>query len=113
MTAVNNVRVDSVLAQMRQLENSGRIDLGPPVAGAEAPGGIEQFAGVLKESVDAVNSAQRAAGALQDQYLAGSPGTSLAEVMVAGQKAEISFQSLLQVRNRVVEAYQEIMRMSV
>ncbi|MEC9340765.1 MAG: flagellar hook-basal body complex protein FliE [Pseudomonadota bacterium] len=113
MSSVNGVGVEGVLAQMRQLQASGRVDLQAPAVGAAPGTGIERFAGFLQESLDAVNQAQRTSGALQDRYLAGDPGTNLAEVMVAGQKAEISFQSLLQVRNRVVEAYQEIMRMSV
>lgn len=111
--AVNNIRVDALLAQMRQLEASGRVELQAPTAAPAKTDGVQGFGNLLQESLNAVNQAQRSSGLLQDRYLAGDAGTNLAEVMVAGQKAEISFQSLLQVRNRVVEAYQEIMRMSV
>ena len=108
MTELN---LDNVLAQMRSLEASGRVELPDLVPPAGTVSATEKFADALAASLDQVNQAQQAAGNLQDRYLLGETDVNLADVMVAGQKSQISFQTLLQVRNRMVEAYQEIMRM--
>jgi flagellar hook-basal body complex protein FliE len=50
---------------------------------------------------------------LQQEFDRGAPGADLQEVMVSLQKANLSFQTMVQVRNRLVSAYQEIMNMSV
>jgi len=111
---MSDMSVDSVLSQMRSILAEGRVELPPldlPNIGETKPTG--GFSGLLAESVDKVNSAQKSAGQLQDRFLQGDESVSLADAMVAGQKAEISFQTLVQVRNRVVNAYEEIMRMPI
>jgi len=111
---MNDIGVDSVLSQMRSILAEGRIEL--PNIDLPAIGEAKQatgFGGLLAESVDKVNAAQKSAGQLQDRFLQGDESVTLADAMVAGQKSEISFQSLLQVRNRVVNAYEEIMRMPI
>lgn len=117
---MNDINVDSVLSQMRSILAEGRVDLpavnlesGVEGAGAAETVGRSGFSTLLAESINGVNSNQKASAALQDRYLQGDETVSLAQVMVAGQKSEISFQSLLQVRNRVVSAYEEIMRMPI
>ena len=115
---MNDINVDSVLSQMRSILAEGRVDLPvvnlePGVEGTAETVGKSGFSTLLAESINGVNSNQKASAALQDRYLQGDETVSLAQVMVAGQKSEISFQSLLQVRNRVVSAYEEIMRMPI
>lgn len=79
-------------------------------AGKAAP--IEEFSKFLGEMVDKVNQNQQAADkAVQDLVTGESKG--LHEVMIAMEKSSISFQFLAQVRNKALEAYQEIMRMPV
>lgn len=111
---MKEIAVDNVLSQMRTILAEGRIEL-PPLGGVAVgetkPAG--GFSGLLTESLDKVNAAQKSAGQLQDRFLQGDESVSLAQAMVAGQKAEISFQTLMQVRNRVVNAYEEIMRMPI
>lgn len=82
-----------------------------PAAGATAAG--EGFAGALKQALDGVNSAQKHADGLAREFQLDNPNVSLEETMVAMQKANISFQAVVQVRNKVVAAYQDIMNMSV
>ena len=67
----------------------------------------------MKNAVDAVSEQQQAADALAQKFQAGDPQTSIAEVVVEMQKASISFQAMTEARNRIVEAYREIMNMSV
>lgn len=80
-----------------------------PKAGTSGEG---TFVGLLKEAVAQTEGLQHEADALVEQVARGHSG-DLATTMIAVEKAQISFQLMLQVRNKVVEAYQEIMRMQV
>jgi flagellar hook-basal body complex protein FliE len=80
---------------------------------ASSTPGAADFAALLKSSIDQVNGAQTNAMQLQQEFDRGAPGADLQEVMVSLQKANLSFQTMVQVRNRLVSAYQEIMNMSV
>ncbi|MBA4397635.1 MAG: flagellar hook-basal body complex protein FliE [Syntrophus sp. (in: bacteria)] len=70
------------------------------------------FADALKGAVAETSKLQREADGAAMNVLAGDAG-SLHHAMIALEKANVSFRTLLQVRNRVLEAYQEIMRMQV
>ena len=85
-----------------------------PAAGTAAAGGAgAAFADNLKAALGKVSQAQHQASALQTQVQLGNPNVSLEETMVAMQKAQIGFQSALHVRNRLVQAYTDVMNMSV
>ncbi len=71
------------------------------------------FASILKQSLDSVNSSQQTAGDLATRFETGDAQVSLEEVMIARQKSTISFQAMMQVRNKLVTAYQEIMAMQI
>lgn len=71
------------------------------------------FAKALSQALDAVNGAQSEASGLAREFQLGSSSVSLEETMIAMQKANISFQTAVQVRNRVVSAYHDIMNMPV
>lgn len=71
------------------------------------------FAAMLNTALTNVNDAQLQAGELKTAFELGDPKVSLAEVMIASQKAEIGFQAVLQIRNKVVDAYKEIMNMAM
>jgi flagellar hook-basal body complex protein FliE len=99
-----------LLGQMRAMAaQAGSL---PPAQGAEAAGAPD-FASLLKDSVAKVNDTQQQAGKLAEAFDKGDPNVDLAEVMVALQKASLSFQAMTQVRNKLVSAYQEIMSMGV
>lgn len=98
--------IESVLQQMRVLaQTSGH----PSAVSSEVAGG--GFAGELKKSLDRISDAQQNASSQAEAFELGKPGVALNDVMVDLQKAGIGFQMGLQVRNRVVAAYQEIMNM--
>jgi flagellar hook-basal body complex protein FliE len=69
----------------------------------------QQFAQALRSVSDSQNEATE----MQRQVQLGNPTVSLEETMVAMQKAQIGFQATLQVRNKLVQAYSEIMNMQV
>lgn len=101
--------IGNVLAQIREL--SQRIDTAGPAVPAASRS--EGFGTALKEAVEAVNAHQTSAEALTEKFQAGDPNTSIAEVVVEMQKASVSFQAMSEARNRIVDAYREIMNMSV
>ncbi|MEY2341106.1 flagellar hook-basal body complex protein FliE [Acidithiobacillus sp. IBUN Pt1247-S3] len=100
--------LDSLLSQLRALNEQAQ-GLKNNTANN---GGVGDFANTLKQMVDGVNTQQESANNLQNQFASGDPGVSLSQVMVASQKADLSFQTMLQVRNKLVSAYQDIMNIS-
>lgn len=80
-------------------------------AGAEGVGG--GFSGALKSALNSVSAAQNESTRLQREVQMENPNVSLEETMVAIQKAQIGFQATLHVRNRMVQAYTDIMNMQV
>ena len=70
------------------------------------------FGAVLASAIGGVNDMQRASGQAVERLLAGE-GQELHATVLATQRAELAFNLLVQVRNKVVQAYQEIMRMQV
>lgn len=83
--------------------------IAPSTAGVESPGISNAFKNALK----AVSEAQNQSDALQKEVTLENPKVSLEETMVAIQKAQIGFQATLNVRNRMVQAYSDIMNMQV
>ncbi len=79
---------------------------------AEA-GGSQDFVALLKSAVDDVHTAQLDAKQLTEQFEMGDNSASLQDVVMSLQKASLSFQTMVQVRNKLVSAYQEIMNMQV
>ncbi|RID87172.1 flagellar hook-basal body complex protein FliE [Peribacillus asahii] len=72
----------------------------------------QSFGAALKESINQVNEAQLYSDSLTNK-MANGENVDLHSVMIASQKASISLSATLEIRNKVVEAYQEIMRMNI
>ena len=85
---------------------------GQPLA-AKAPARAADFQSVLSSALGDVSRTQNEAGRLQREVTLGNPTVSLEETMVQMQKAQIGFQAAVQVRNRLVQAYTDIMNMPV
>lgn len=79
---------------------------------AAAPGATD-FAQVLQSSIDKVNQTQQQAEQMTEKIAAGDTSQNLHEVMIALQTASVSFQEMVQVRNKLVTAYQDVMNMQV
>lgn len=71
------------------------------------------FAEMLGQAVNKVNDVQQTATQLATAFEMGDSGVDLTDVMIASQKASVSFQGMTQVRNKLVQAYQDIMQMPV
>lgn len=86
---------------------------GQPLAARTAATGGASFGDAMAQAMKGVSQAQNEAARLQREVQLDNPNVSLEETMVAMQKAQIGFQATLQVRNRLVSAYSEIMNMQV
>lgn len=75
--------------------------------------GAPDFAEVLKNSIDKVNQTQQSADQAAEKLAAGDTSQNLHEVMIALQTASVSFQEMVQVRNKLVSAYQDVMNMQI
>ena len=117
---MSNMQIDSVLAQIRSLQ--GQVKFGGPniakpgnevgAAGVQGANG-SSFAAVLKQGLDRVNQTQASATDLATKFEKGVPGVELSQVMLESQKASVAFRATVEVRNRLVSAYQEIMNMPI
>jgi flagellar hook-basal body complex protein FliE len=103
--------IDNVLAQLRAA-SAMATGSGMPTADAGSTAGVD-FGQVLKAAVDQANGAQQETGKLAKEFELGAPNANLHEVMISLQKANVSFQAMLQVRNKLVSSYHDIMNMQV
>ena len=106
---MTEVGMNELLSQLRALSTQAQ---GRPLT-VEATPTANSFQSVLKNSIEGVNATQQTAESMAQAFEAGDPNTDLAGVMVAMQKASLSFQAMVQVRNKLVSAYQEVMSMQV
>lgn len=84
----------------------------PIVQEAGAPS-APSFSELLTKAVDTVADVQNKSTDIATAFEMGTKGVDLTDVMVASQKASVSFQAITQVRNKLVQAYQDIMQMTV
>ncbi|MGI9213202.1 MAG: flagellar hook-basal body complex protein FliE [Methylococcaceae bacterium] len=101
---MSDLEINRVLSQIRIMQDQIRsttVHATPAV----------DFGSVLKGAIDTVNNHQQYAGQMARAFERGDPDVNLSEVMLAGQKSGLAFQSMLQVRNKLVDAYKEVMNM--
>ena len=135
---VERVDIQSVLQQMRQVKDQMRaaqhvaqpqagqdiakirgarleqqvkaLDALEPVRGDNS---VPNFQTMFKNAIDNVNEKQKVASDLATRFEQGDASLDLPEVMIAMQKSTVSFQAMTQVRNKLIEAYKDIMNMPV
>jgi flagellar hook-basal body complex protein FliE len=83
-----------------------------PAAATPAQGAGASFTGALKSALDSVNQTQTQAEAVTNAYEAGQT-TDIAQVMLARQQSSVAFEATLQVRNKLLSAYQDIMKLGI
>lgn len=107
---MNTISADHLLSQIRTMGQ----ELRPPESASQParPEGPD-FGAMLKTTIDAVNDAQKYSSQLKTGFESGTTDKSLAEVMIASQKASLSFRAVTEVRNKLITAYQDIMNMPV
>lgn len=109
---INAIDPNQLLMQMRAAQAQASQQTSQ-IEGPNQVGESTSFSGLMKSAIDQVNETQQASGKLKTAFEMGDPNVSLADAMIASQKATVAFQATLQVRNKLVSAYEEVMRMSV
>ena len=112
LIAMSDVAINQVLAQMRSVQALAQGQGIGASQGADAVSGA-QFQNLLTQSVADVNSSMQESKALTAAFEKGDPSVSLAEVMITAQKASLQFTGMTEVRNKLLNAYQEVMNMPV
>jgi len=106
-----NIQGNSLLAQMQSMA----ADVSGPKTNAlpSVNQSSQDFGSLLKNAINTVNDLQQDAGAKKAAFEMGDRSISLAETMISSTKAGLAFDATVQVRNKFVEAYKEIMSMPV
>ena len=115
LVAVSDIDVTRVLSQIRSLQAQS-AGFSRPAEGAAATAaatGAPGFGRVLEAALDKVSLTQSTAAAAQARFETGDSNTDLASVMLASSRAQVEFKGLVEVRNRLVRAYQDIMNMPI
>lgn len=105
------VEFNRLMLEMRSLQAEAMARQKPAVSAPEP--GAPSFSEMLGQAVGKVNETQQVSKQLATAFEMGQSGVDLTDVMIASQKASVSFQAMTQVRNKLVQAYQDIMQMPV
>lgn len=115
-----DIKANSLYTQMQSmsLEASGKrfpVEANSELVNAVTPANnsTSNFASMLKDAVNTVNDLQQDAGAKRTAFEMGDRSVTLADTMIAASKSSVAFDATVQVRNKFVEAYKEIMSMPV
>lgn len=107
---MSSMQIQQVLAEMRALQARASGSIPEAAAPVEDPA---DFSRLLKTSMDGVATLQNQATALASAYEAGDKSVDLTKVMLEVQKAGLAFHAMTEVRNKLVDAYTQVMNMSV
>lgn len=118
---MSSMQIDAVLSQIRSMQSQvhgignqpGELAKSAGIGGAVKAPGDSPFANVLKQGLESVNATQASANDLATKFERGVEGVELPQVMLELQKASVSFRAVSEVRNKLVNAYQEIMNMPI
>jgi flagellar hook-basal body complex protein FliE len=106
---MSSMQISQVLAEMRALQARASGISEAPAAAAQP----SDFANLMKNSVDHIASMQNQATALAEAYDSGDKSIDITRVMLEAQKASLAFRAMTEVRNKLVDAYTQVMNMSV
>ena len=106
----NDISIESVLSQIRAVSAQAHAGSTTSVTGSQP---AVDFGAVLKKSIDAVNDVQQSSDEMKTKFEMGDPSVNLVDVMVASEKAKIAFTAMSEVRNKIVQAYHDVMNMPI
>lgn len=127
---IDSSRIEAMMAQLKAAASKPAMPSAGSASSALASGGIGgigglgkpeaaessskvSFSDALKAQLENVSKAQNQADDMGKRFAAGDDSVSLSDTMIAMQKASITFQATVQVRNKLVSAYHDIMNMQV
>ena len=107
------IEFNRLMLEMRSMQADAMSRVKPAAVETTPAVGGPNFAEMLGQAVCQVNETQQASNQLANAFEIGQSGVDLTDVMIASQKASVSFQAMTQVRNKLVQAYQDIMKIPV
>ncbi|MHB1948809.1 MAG: flagellar hook-basal body complex protein FliE [Gammaproteobacteria bacterium] len=110
---VGGVRSDisEMLSKIREVSNKSTVFSG--ASQVKGPSGFTEVMSIAKNAVNQVNNIQAQTEQIRNAYIAGDNNVSLSQVVIASQKSKLAFEGLMTVRNKILEAYKEIMNMPI
>ncbi|MDO6705194.1 MULTISPECIES: flagellar hook-basal body complex protein FliE [unclassified Photobacterium] len=103
------MKVNGFLSEMQALKMEAS-NTSRPATGAQVSA---DFGAALQDAIQNVNGLQKASSDLSTRFDEGDRSVSLSDVMIARNKSSVAFEATVQVRNKLVEAYKELMNMPV
>lgn len=133
---VDRVDINRLLGEMRSMKSQAQVFQRPQMANGQAVNGqaingdiglnrgvnnlhldpankVPSFGDMMTKAINNVNDVQQKSSAMANAYEKGVAGVDITDVMIASQKASVSFQAMVQVRNKLVEAYKDVMSMPI
>lgn len=107
-----DIKAQALFSEMQTMALQAKT-VTPEAAPIQTNPSSQNFANMLSDAINGVNNMQLDAKDMVTKFEMGDPNMSLADVMVAKEKSGIAFEATLQVRNKVMEAYKQIMNMPV
>ncbi|NRA60064.1 MAG: flagellar hook-basal body complex protein FliE [Psychrobium sp.] len=114
-----NINANSMHNDMQRMISNAQMNVpklgstGLDASSSVAPAAGSDFSAMLKSAIDTVNNIQKTAGKMKTAVEMGDRSVSLADAMIASEKASVAFSATVEIRNKFVEAYKEIMNMPV
>lgn len=105
---MNTTEGISGLNQVRSLAEKARVDAQNMLDGKVSG---PSFKSTLDDAISKVNELQNLSGQMKKSYALGDESVSLAETMITAQRSGLAFEATVQVRNKLVQAYKDIMSM--
>jgi flagellar hook-basal body complex protein FliE len=122
----DRVDINRLLTDMRSLKAQTQVFQRPAISPTEVnpfltTGAVKvnqvnqtpSFGDLMSQAINKVNDVQKKSSAMAEAYEKGVAGVDITDVMIASQKASVSFQAMVQVRNKLVEAYRDVMNMPI
>ena len=124
---VDRVDINRLLGEMRSIKSqtqvfqrpqslvNGDVGINPGLNNLQVDTGnkVPSFGDLMTKAINNVNEVQKNSSAMATAYEKGVAGVDITDVMIASQKASVSFQAMVQVRNKLVEAYKDVMSMPI
>lgn len=112
--------INSLLSSMRSMKAQSQAFGGIGQVGQRdietkgvEPSNGPKFNDLFSQAINKVNDVQQESTSLASAYMSGDSSVDIADVMIASQKSSVAFQAMTQVRNKVVEAYKDVMNMPI
>lgn len=123
MNVSNRPDITQLLQNMRDIKSQVQAPSESPAAldvadqitrpGLNVQDTTPAFGDLFSRAIDNVNDLQQTSAQLSTAYAKGDKSVDITDVMIASEKAKVGFQATVQVRNKVIEAYQDIMNMPI